>query len=82
MALVPLITPILDVDRMTTVALLEAFGIDCFGNGSALNALYPGAQIGSRNAQTIFVPEDQLTKAREVLAAKPLWDEPPNSWRR
>jgi hypothetical protein len=76
MALVPLITPILEVDRMTTVALLEAFGIACFGNGSAFNALYPGAQIGSRNAQTIFVPEEQLAEAREVLAAEPLWDEP------
>lgn len=75
MALVALITPASEVDRMTTVALLEAFGIACFGSGNAFNALYPGAQIGSRNAQTIFVPEEQLVEARQVLAAQPEPDE-------
>jgi hypothetical protein len=77
MALVPLVTPASEVDRMTTVALLEAYGISCFGNGSAFNSLYPGAQLGSRNAQTILVQEEQLAEARQVLAAEPEWDEPP-----
>lgn len=76
MALVTLITPISEVERMTTVALLEAFGITCSGNGSAFNALYPGAHIGSRNALAILVPEEQLVEAKQVLAAKPEWDEP------
>jgi hypothetical protein len=75
MSLVPLITPVSDVDRMTTVALLEAFGIACFGNGTAFNSLYPGAQIGSRNALSILVPEEQLAEARQVLVAPPQWDE-------
>jgi hypothetical protein len=77
MALVPLTTPSSEVERMTTVALLEAYGISCFVSGSGFNSLYPGAQIGSRNAQTILVPEEQLAEARQVLAAQPEWDEPP-----
>lgn len=76
MALVPLTTPSSEVERMTTVALLEAFGIACFGNGSGFNSLYPGAQIGSRNALAILVQEEQLIEARQVLAARPEWDEP------
>ncbi len=76
MALVPLTTPSSEVERMTTVALLEAFGIACFGNGSGFNSLYPGAQIGSRNALAILVPDEQLIEARQVLAARPEWDEP------
>jgi hypothetical protein len=75
MALVPLTTPSSEVERLTTVALLEAYGITCFGSGSAFNSLYPGAQIGSRNALTILVPAEQLIEARQVLAAEPDWDE-------
>jgi len=73
MALVPLTTPNSEVDRLTTVALLQAYGITCFGSGSAFNALYPGAQLGSRNALTILVPEQQLLEAQQVLAARPVW---------
>ena len=76
MALVPLTTPSSEVERMTTVALLEAFGVACFGNGSGFNSLYPGAQIGSRNALAILVPDEQLIEARQILAARPEWDEP------
>ncbi len=76
MALVALTTPSSEVERLTTVALLEAYGIACFGNGSGFNSLYPGAQLGSRNALTILVPEEQLVEARQVLAASPEWDEP------
>jgi hypothetical protein len=75
MALVPLTTPSSEVERMTTVALLEAYGIACFGTGTGFNSLYPGAQIGSRNAQTILVQEEQLDEAKLVLAAKPQWEE-------
>ena len=77
MPLVKLITPGSEVERMTTVAMLQAHGIVCHGHGDAFNLLYPGAQLGSRNAQTILVPEEQLAEARQVLAAQPEWDEPP-----
>jgi hypothetical protein len=71
MAFVALTTPASDSERLTTVALLEAYGITCFVRGGAFSALYPGAQIGSRNALTILVPEEQLIKAQQVLAATP-----------
>jgi hypothetical protein len=76
MALVTLTTPASDSERLTTVALLEAYGITCFIRGGGFSALYPGAQIGSRNALTILVPEEQLVTAQQVLAASPQWEEP------
>jgi hypothetical protein len=78
MAFVPLTTPTSDSERLTTVTLLEAYGITCLVRGGGFSALYPGAQIGSRNALTILVPEEQLLKAQQVLDASPQWEEPPN----
>lgn len=78
MPLVKLITPASQVERMTTVAMLQAHGIVCHGHGEAFNLLYPGAQLGSRNAQTILVEEAQLELARQILAAPPQWEEPPD----
>ena len=78
MAWVTLTTPASDSERLTTVALLEAYGITCFIRGGGFSALYPGAQIGSRNALTILVPEEQLVTAQQVLAASPQWEEPPD----
>jgi hypothetical protein len=75
MAFVPLTTPGSDVERLTTVALLEAHGISCLVRGGGFSALYPGAQLGSRNAQTILVPEEQLHEARLLLAAPPIWED-------
>jgi hypothetical protein len=77
MALVPLTTPESEFERLTTVALLEAHGITCFVRGGGFSSLYPGAQIGSRNALTILVPEEQLHQAQLVLAASPQWEDPP-----
>lgn len=79
MALVSVTTPVSDSERLTTVALLEAYGITCVVRGGGFSALYPGAQIGSRNALTILVPEEQLLKAQQVLAATPEAIEPPCS---
>jgi hypothetical protein len=76
MPLVRLITPASEVERMTTVALLEAHGVACHGHGDAFNTLYPGGQLGSRNAQAILVEEAQLHFARQILAAPPQWEEP------
>ncbi|MEY2854080.1 MAG: hypothetical protein RL030_1212 [Pseudomonadota bacterium] len=78
MPLVRLITPASEVERMTTVAMLEAHGIACHGHGDAFNTLYPGAQLGSRNAQAILVEEAQLHLARLILAAPPQWEESPD----
>jgi hypothetical protein len=78
MALVKLCTPATDVERMTTVALLEGHGIRCFEPGGAFTRLYPGAQLGSRNALVILVEEEQLHEARLLLAAPPIWEEPPD----
>jgi len=74
MPLVKLTTPASDLDRMTTVALLEGHGIDCFGPGEGFNTIYPGAQLGSRSALAIYVDEDQFPEAEKLLAATPLWD--------
>ncbi|MEO8309002.1 MAG: hypothetical protein ABI616_13285 [Pseudomonadota bacterium] len=71
MAFVALTTPASDSERLTTVSLLEAYGISCFIRGGAFSALYPGAQLGSRNALTILVPEEQLRQAQLILAATP-----------
>jgi hypothetical protein len=79
MAFVSLTTPASDSERLTTVALLEAYGITCLVRGGGFSALYPGAQIGSRSALTILVPEEQLQKARGVLAAAPQWEDFPQS---
>jgi hypothetical protein len=76
MPLVRLIAPASEVERMTTVAMLEAHGVACHGHGDAFNTLYPGGLLGSRNAQDILVEEDQLHLARLILAAPPQWEEP------
>lgn len=76
MALVKLCIPNGDVERMTTVAMLEAHGIRCHGVGGAFNRLLPGAQLASATALAIFVDEEQLHEARLLLAAPPLWEEP------
>ncbi|MEO8314125.1 MAG: DUF2007 domain-containing protein [Pseudomonadota bacterium] len=78
MALVSLITPNSEVERLATVALLEANGIPCLVRGGAYGGLFPGGQQGSFNAQTILVPEEQLHTARLLLAAPPIWDLPPD----
>ena len=78
MAFVPLMTPTSDNERLTTVNLLEAYGIKCLVRGGGFSALYPGAQIGSRSALTILVPAEQLHDAQLVLAASPQWEEPPD----
>lgn len=78
MAFVTLTTPLSDSERLTTVTLLEAYGITCLVRSGGFSALYPGAQVGSRNALTILVPEEQLLKAQQVLAASPQWEEPPD----
>jgi hypothetical protein len=79
MAYVSLTTPASDSERLTTVALLEAYGITCLVRGGGFSALYPGAQIGSRSALTILVPEEQLPRAQAVLAAAPQWEDFPQS---
>jgi hypothetical protein len=76
MPLVKLITPASEVERMTTVAMLEAHGIACHGHGDAFNTLYPGGLLASRNAQDILVEEGQQHLARQILAAPPQWEEP------
>lgn len=75
MAFVPLTTPVSEFERLTTVALLEAHGITCLARGGGFSSLYPGAQLGSRGALTILVPEEQLHQAQQVLAASPQWDD-------
>jgi hypothetical protein len=74
MALVSLTTPGSALERMTTVALLEAHGIECFGSGDGFRSIYPGAQIASRSALAILVREEQVEEARKLLAAPPQWD--------
>lgn len=74
MPLARLLVPGSDVERMTTVAMLQAHGIECFGSGDAFRSIYPGAQLGSSNALAIYVQEDQLEQARALLAAPPQWE--------
>lgn len=69
--LVPLLTPESDTDALTTVALLEAYGIPVHVRGGGFSALYPGSQPGSFNTKTILVPAELLDEARQLLKAVP-----------
>lgn len=71
MTLVPFDTPDSEADILTTVALLESFGIPCYVRGGGFGGLYPGVQVNAYNTRTIMVPLESYDQARQIIAAKP-----------
>ena len=67
MSLVPLVSPDSEAAVMTTVALLEAYGIPHHVRGGGFGGLYPGSQADGFNAKTIMVPEEVLAEAQALL---------------
>ncbi|HEV7633609.1 MAG TPA: DUF2007 domain-containing protein [Steroidobacteraceae bacterium] len=67
MSLVPLVSPDTEAAVMTTVALLNAYGIPCHVRGGGFGSLYPGPQVAGYNARTIMVPEELLRDAQALL---------------
>jgi hypothetical protein len=69
--LVPFDAPESEADILTTVALLESFGIPCYVRGGGFGGLYPGVQVNAYNARTIMVPLASYDEARQLIAATP-----------
>ncbi len=64
---VALVTPASESELMTTVALLQAYGIPHRVPGSGFGSLYPSLQATSYGARTIVVPAESLDEARALL---------------
>lgn len=67
MSLVPLVSPDSEAAVLTTVALLDAYGIPSYVRGGGFGSLYPGPQVAGYNAKTIMVPTEVLRDAQELL---------------
>jgi hypothetical protein len=65
--------PTSDSERLNTVAHLGANGITCYLRSRQVDENAAGIQSGV--AMTILVPEAQLQRAKQVLAAMPPEDD-------
>ncbi|MEP7314369.1 MAG: hypothetical protein ABI859_17420 [Pseudomonadota bacterium] len=77
MSLVPLVSPDTEAEVLTTVALLDAYGIPSFVRGGGFGSLYPGPQVAGYNAKTIMVQAESLRDAQDLLQIPSDVDEPP-----
>jgi type III secretory pathway lipoprotein EscJ len=67
--------PASDSERLSTVAHLGANGVTCYLRSRQVDADSEGMQSGI--AMTILVPEAQLQRAQQVLAAMLAEGDPP-----
>ncbi|MBK6596580.1 MAG: DUF2007 domain-containing protein [Proteobacteria bacterium] len=67
MALVPVLSPETNSELVVAVALLEAHDVFCFVHNAGFGGLYPGVQLHIHNARRIYVPEEQVEAALELL---------------
>lgn len=67
MSLIRIHSPDNEPELITVVAMLEAHDIPCFVHSAGFGGLYPGPQINGYNTRSIWVPEEQLSVALELL---------------
>ncbi|MDR2017135.1 MAG: DUF2007 domain-containing protein [Burkholderiales bacterium] len=66
--MIPIYRPDNPVDLALAESLLMAEGVFYFVHNKDFGGLYPGAQIELFNVRTVMVPEEDVLRAREVLA--------------
>jgi Putative prokaryotic signal transducing protein len=67
MALVRVHSPDTEPELMTVVAMLEAHDIRCFVHSAGFGSLYPGPQINGYNSRSIWVLEEKVPAALELI---------------
>lgn len=71
MTLVVLTSPGSEIELMTAVGLLRAYGIAHYVRGGGFGSLNPGPRIEGYNGTAIMVPAESLEEARALLSAEP-----------
>ncbi|MDR0251038.1 MAG: DUF2007 domain-containing protein [Burkholderiales bacterium] len=66
--MIPIYRPDNPVDLALAESLLMTEDIPYFVHNKHFGGLYPGVQIELLNARTVMVPEEDVFRAREVLA--------------
>ncbi len=68
MSLVRVFLPQSESEVLVATAMLEAHGITAFVQNRGIGSLLPGVQINSYNTQSIWVAEENVADALELLA--------------